>query len=439
MHIPSKDLAPPYLGGLILNQDSCLDVRNNPGADSTTGNVRKVAFMNRRRFFQVAGAAGAALMASRHRMTSVLAASSSTRELVRFPEKTEMILLTDRPPQLETPIHYFRQDLTPNEAFFVRWHLEGIPTSVDLRTFRLNISGHVRQPLQLSVDEMRSQFEPISIVAVNQCSGNSRSFFEPRVPGGQWKHGAVGNAKWSGVPLKSILDRAQVKSGAVDVSFNGLDAPPLPSVSDFVKALSIDHARDGEVMIAYAMNDHALPMVNGFPIRLIVPGWYGTYWVKALSDITVLPQAFSNFWTDKAYRIPSGPNGTESPKNLAKDTIPINRFNVRSIFVRPDPDETLRRGMPTEIEGIAFDAGHGIRRVEVSTDGGATWADARLDPEIGKYSWRRWRAAWTPRSRGQYRLMARATNAIGETQSKEQWNRSGFMWNVIQQVDVRVQ
>jgi len=134
-----------------------------------------------------------------------------------------MILLTDRPPQLETPIHYFRQDLTPNEAFFVRWHLEGIPTSVDLRTFRVNVSGHVRQPLQLSVDELRSQFEPFSIIAVNQCSGNSRSFFEPRVPGGQWKDGAVGNAKWTGVPVKSIFgscpsegrDKISVRTAAV--------------------------------------------------------------------------------------------------------------------------------------------------------------------------------------------------------------------------------
>ena len=395
--------------------------------------------MNRRRFLQVAGTTGAALMTGSDRMASVLAASSNAVDLARFPEKTELILLTDRPPQLETPLHYFRQDLTPNEAFFVRWHLEGIPTSVDLRTFRLNVTGHVRQPLQLSVDELRSQFEPISVIAVNQCSGNSRSFFEPHVPGGQWKHGAVGNAKWSGVSVKSILDRAQVKPGAVDVSFNGLDVPPLPSVADFVKALSIDHARDGEVMIAYAMNDQALPMINGFPLRLVVPGWYGTYWVKAVSDITVLPAAFSNFWTDKAYRIPSGPNGTESPKNMAKDTVPINRFNVRSIIVRPEPDETLHPGMPAEMEGIAFDAGYGIRRVEVSMDGGTTWTDARLDPELGKYSWRRWRASWTPRNRGPYRLMARATNAVGDAQSKEQWNRSGFMWNVISQVDVKVE
>jgi len=350
-----------------------------------------------------------------------------------------LILLTDRPPQLETPLHYFRQDLTPNEAFFVRWHLEGIPTSVDLRTFRLNVSGYVQQPLQLSVDDLQSQFEPLSMIAVNQCSGNSRSFFEPRIPGGQWKNGAVGNAKWTGVPVRAILDRAQVRSGAVDVSFAGLDAPPLPSVAAFAKALSVDHARDGEVMVAYAMNDQPLPMVNGFPLRLVVPGWYGTYWVKALDNITVLPRAFSNFWTDKAYRIPNAPNGTESPQHLATDTVPINRFNVRSIFVRPEPDEIWHPGVPNEIQGVAFDSGHGITRVEISTDGGATWADARLDAELGKYSWRRWRADWTPGKRGLYRLMARAANTIGETQSTEQWNRSGFMWNVIERVDVRVE
>ena len=392
--------------------------------------------MNRRRFFQLVGASVGAYMVACDRATSVPDISSSAPALGRFPEKAELILLTDRPPQLETPLHYFRQDLTPNEAFFVRWHLEAIPTSVDLRTFRLNVSGHVRKPLQLSMDDLRTEFEATSIIAVNQCSGNSRSFFAPRVPGGQWKNGAAGNAKWTGISLKLILDRAQMKPGAVDVSFNGLDAPPLPSVSDFVKALSIDHARDGEVMVAYSMNDEPLPMLNGFPLRLVVPGWYGTYWVKALSDITVLAEAFSNFWTDKAYRIPSAPNGTEDPNNLAKDTIPINRFNVRSILVRPEPGEMVHFGLPNEMEGVSFDAGHGITKVEVSTDGGVTWADARLDPELGKYSWRRWRASWTPKRRGQYRLMARATNSAGETQSTAQWNRSGFMWNVIEPLDV---
>ena len=396
--------------------------------------------MNRRGFLQLLGATGAAtLTSSCNRIHSAVGTPSGPTNLIRFPEKTELILLTDRPPQLETPLHYFRQDLTPNEAFFVRWHLEGIPTSVDLRTFRLNVSGYVQQPLQLSVDDLQSQFEPLSMIAVNQCSGNSRSFFEPRILGGQWKNGAVGNAKWTGVPVRAILDRAQVRSGAADVSFAGLDAPPLPSVAAFAKALSVDHARDGEVMVAYAMNDQPLPMVNGFPLRLVVPGWYGTYWVKALDNITVLPRAFSNFWTDKAYRIPNAPNGTESPQHLATDTVPINRFNVRSIFVRPEPNEIWHPGVPNEIQGVAFDSGHGITRVEVSTDGGTTWADARLDAELGKYSWRRWRADWTPGKRGLYRLMARAANTIGETQSTEQWNRSGFMWNVIERVDVRVE
>src|ERR1700686_720320 len=174
--------------------------------------------MNRRGFLRLIGAtSAAALTASCNRINSVAGTLSSPADLARFPEKTEMILLTDRPPQLETPLHYFRQDLTPNEAFFVRWHLEGVPTSVDLRTFRLNVSGHVRQPLQLSVYELRSQFDPISIIAVNQCSGNSRSFFEPRVPGGQWKNGAMGNARWTGVRLRDLLRRAGVKAGAVDV------------------------------------------------------------------------------------------------------------------------------------------------------------------------------------------------------------------------------
>jgi hypothetical protein len=153
----------------------------------------------------------------------------------------------------------------------------------------------------------------------------------------------------------------------------------------------------------------------------------------------VLPHAFHNFWTDKAYHIPKTANGTESPEHFATETVPINRFNVRTIFVRPEPDDTVHAGTPNVLEGVAFDSGHGISRVEVSTDGGKTWADARLDPEIGKYSWRRWRATWTPRVRGHYRLMARATNVLGDTQSTAQWNRSGFMWNVVEHVDVMVE
>src|SRR5262249_23220456 len=259
-------------------------------------------------------------------------------QLVRFPEKTDLILLTDRPPQLETPVKFFAHDLTPNDAFFVRWHVAGIPTAIDIDAFRLSVGGHVERPLSLSLGSLGKDFEPASLIAVAQCSGNSRGYFEPRVPGGQWGHGAVGNATWTGVRLRDLLQRAGAKTGAVDVSFAGLDRSPLPGVAPFVKSLDFAHANDGEVLVAYEMNASKLPMLNGFPLRLIVPGWYATYWVKSLCEINVLPEKFHGFWMDKAYRIPGNRQAIESPQQLASDTIPINRHSVRSIFVTPAPD-----------------------------------------------------------------------------------------------------
>ncbi len=358
-------------------------------------------------------------------------------ELARFPEKTDLILRTDRPPQLETPLRYFREDLTPNEAFYVRWHLEGIPTSVDLRKFRLNVGGHVQSSLSLSLEDLRRQFEPVSLIAVNQCSGNSRSFFEPRVPGGQWKNGAMGNARWTGVRLRDLLNRAGIKAGAVDVRFSGLDRPALASTPSFAKALTIDHARDGEVMIAYEMNGADLPMLNGFPLRLVVPGWYATYWVKALNEIAVLPEKFHGFWMDKAYRVPASDDGNESSDHLAAETRPISRMRLRSLIVRPEPGERLPTE-PYEIQGIAFDGGSGIEGVVVSTDRARTWQAAQLDRDLGPYSWRRWRFRWNPPGRGNYQLQVKATSRTGEQQSSRLWNRSGYMRNVIEHTEVEV-
>ena len=252
---------------------------------------------------------------------------------MRFPEKIPMRTLNDRPPLLETPWQYFQQDLTPNEAFFVRWHLEVIPTDVDLRTWRLKVGGSVDHPLELSMDDLR-RMEPTSLVAVNQCSGNSRSLFAPRVAGGQWSNGAMSNARWTGVALRDLLRRAGVQKGAAQVTFQGLDRGPLPSVPDFVKALDVDHAMAPELLVAYEMNGAPLPMLNGFPARLIVPGWYATYWVKSLAEIVVLPHRYDGFWMAKAYKIPTAPNGVESPQHLAEKTVPINRMNVRSFLFR---------------------------------------------------------------------------------------------------------
>ena len=151
------------------------------------------------------------------------------------------------------------------------------------------------------------------MAAVNQCSGNSRGFFEPRVPGGEWANGAMGNARWTGVRLRDVLDRAGVKAGAVQVRFKGLDEPVVAEAPHFMKSLDIDHARDGEVMIAYAMNGEQLPLLNGFPLRLVVPGWYATYWVKMLNDIEVLDQPDDNYWTKTAYTIPDTPHANIKP------------------------------------------------------------------------------------------------------------------------------
>lgn len=363
--------------------------------------------------------------------------SRDLRPLARFPDKDPLILLTDRPPQLETPLHYFREDLTPNEAHFVRWHLSGIPTAVDLKTWRLEISGHVRKPLSLTLDELQKQFQPVSIVAVNQCSGNARSLFEPRVPGGQWRFGAMSNARWTGARLKDLLDRAGLRSGTVEVAFKGLDKPALAATPVFEKSLALDVAENPDILVAYAMNDKPLPMLNGFPARLIVPGWYATYWVKSLSVITVRDTPLHTFWMDKAYRIPNNPNANESPGKLDANTVPINKLAVHSIFVSPEPGTSVNAGKEVQLEGLAMDSGRGIRKVEVSTDGGANWSEAQLGEDLGNYSWRRWRSKWTPPGKGKYKLMVRATNNAGETQPTEQWNRSGYQRSMIEHMDVR--
>jgi DMSO/TMAO reductase YedYZ molybdopterin-dependent catalytic subunit len=337
---------------------------------------------------------------------------------------------------LETPLRYFDKDLTPNEAFFVRWHLSGIPTSVDTRTFRLEVIGNVRKPLSLSLRDLQTKFPSTSIVALCQCAGNARSFFEPRVPGGQWGFGAMSNARWKGVRLKEVLDAAGVKDGSVQVGLRGLDVAPLPQMPRFEKSLPIDLARDGEVLIAYEMNGSPLPMLNGFPLRLVVPGWFATYWVKSLATISVLEQPLKTFWMDTAYRIPDNPGAEESPKQLAAKTVPITKMPIHSIFLSPASGEQLRSGESYNLEGLANDGGSGIRKVEVSTNEGNTWTDATLGDDLGKYSWRRWKVPWTPVAPGKYRLSVRATSGDGQQQVDSQWNRSGYQRDVIEHVEV---
>jgi DMSO/TMAO reductase YedYZ molybdopterin-dependent catalytic subunit len=172
------------------------------------------------------------------------------RPLVRYPEKTDLILLTSRPPQLETPMKYFEHAITSNDAFYVRYHIYP-PTEVDLSTWRLKVSGHVEKPLDLSLDDLGSQFTSVQMAAVNQCSGNGRGHFSPRVFGGQWSNGSMGNAEWTVVRLQDVMKAVELKAGAVDVCFNGLDTPPSPTVPDFEKSLAVEHIMsDPDVLIS---------------------------------------------------------------------------------------------------------------------------------------------------------------------------------------------
>jgi sulfite dehydrogenase (cytochrome) subunit A len=367
--------------------------------------------------------------------TVTLPIGNGERPLVKYPQKRPMIGLTSRPPQLETPFAIFNDGpITPNNAFFVRYHLADVPLDIDPDKFMLNVKGKVDRPLALSLKEIK-KLPAVELVAVNQCSGNSRGLFDPRVPGGQLGNGAMGNARWRGVPLKTVLDNAGVQQGAKQVTFNGMDGPVSDKTPDFVKALDLDHARDGEVMLAYGMNGDDLPVLNGFPLRLIVPGYYGTYWVKHLSEITVIDNVFDGFWMKSAYRIPDTPCACTEPGTAPKATIPINRFDVRSFITSVADGAKLKSGT-TLLKGIAFDGGKGIKEVTISTDGGKTWIPAKLGKDLGKYSFREWKLP-VKLAAGSQQLQVRATNNAGETQPSEpRWNPAGYMRNVIETVRV---
>ncbi len=361
------------------------------------------------------------------------------------PQKVPLILLTDRPVQLETPRHYFRTAFTPNEAFYVRWHLEGIPNAVDLKDWKLQIEGNVNKPLAFTLPELMQKFTPVSLAAVNQCSGNSRSRLLPRVPGGQWGHGAMGNAMWTGVRLRELLDMAGIKSGSLQVQFQGLETGQGPAglgSNLFLKSLDLKNPVLDECVVAYLMNGELLPMLNGFPVRLVVPGYFATYWTKCLTWIRVLDVPDENFWMKTGYRVSDTPRGNTTPEEVKAGkvkTIPIERFPVRSFLISPDGSSKIPAGMNVTLRGIAFSGFAAVNRVEVSDDGGKTWLAAKLGENHGAYSFRSWESSWIAKSPGRYSLAVRATDGKGNTQPDEPvWNPGGYLWNRIERQEIVV-
>ncbi len=364
----------------------------------------------------------------------------SEAELDALPGKKPLIKLSYRPPNYETPISYFSAVETPNDAFFVRYHLADIP-NVDAATWRLQIGGDAASsPFELGLEELR-RFEPVEITAVLQCSGNRRGLSQPHVPGVEWGYGAMGNARWKGARLKDILAKAGVKKEALEVVVNGSDGPVLDKTPDFVKSLPIWKALDENTLVAYEMNGTPLPHWNGFPARLVVPGWTGTYWMKHLISVNVVAKPFDGFWMKSAYRIPKGKFPVVD-RFLSQETeanTPITEMVVNSLITSPTDGQRLDHGRSMTVRGIAWDGGYGIETVAVSADGGMSWVKAMLGPDSGRFSFRPWSHRLSFSALGKHTVLARASNRIGETQVSELiFNPAGYHNNVISRVGVVV-
>jgi DMSO/TMAO reductase YedYZ molybdopterin-dependent catalytic subunit len=398
-----------------------------------------------RRLVLKAATAGAALAAggltARVSRAALPAGAIETGLLESLPGKQPLVKRSYRPPNYETPVEHFNEVITPNDRFFVRWHLPTIPV-IDAATWRLRVDGEaVDRELVLSLEQLRTEFDPVELVAVCQCSGNRRGLSEPHVPGVQWGYGAMGNARWKGARLKDILARAGLRAEAVEIAVNGADASPLEATPPFVKSIPAWKAADESVLVAYEMNGAPLPHWNGFPARLIVPGWTATYWMKQLTTIRALKAPLRSFWMSTAYRLPRGkfPQIDRFVSQESDTSTPITEAVVNTLITNIAEGGRCELGHPTVIKGVAWDGGYGIRRVDVSVDGGRSWVAAGLGEDLGRFSFRTWQFALTPTARGRITVSARATNARGETQTEELiWNPPGYHNNVIQTIALEV-
>lgn len=348
---------------------------------------------------------------------------------------------TFRPPNYETPAEAFRDVLTPNDQFFVRWHLPLIP-EVHAPAWTLTVTGAGAEGERtFTLEELQRDFEQVEVVAVCQCAGNRRGYSDPHVPGVQWGPGAVGNARWRGVRLKDVLSRVGARKETLEVGFAAGDRAPLDATPRFVKSIPYWKAVDETTLIAYEMNGAPLPHWNGFPARIVVPGWVATYWMKQVTHIELLTAPSKSFWMTTAYRIPRGrfPVDDRFPTQASDASTPITEMLVNSIITSPAEGAKLPAGFPLAVRGVAWDGGAGIRRVDVSLDGGRTWSAAGLGEDLGRFSFRSFEMVFPAPSVGSLQILARATNSRGVTQTEVlNFNPPGYHNNVMDVVTVTV-
>jgi DMSO/TMAO reductase YedYZ molybdopterin-dependent catalytic subunit len=377
---------------------------------------------SRRNFFALA-AGGALVVQSR---------AQSPGDVV----KQGMIVRAARPEDLEMPLSGFSDYITPVEHFFVRTHVY-VPT-VDLSKWQLEVGGNVATPLTLTMAELR-RMPSVELIAVQECAGNGRAFFDPPVAGMQWATGSVGNGRWRGVRLADLLKRAGIKASSVEVLFDGADVP-IGTMPDFRRSITVKKALDQNTLLAYEMNGEALPVKHGFPLRVIAPGWASDSWVKWVTSVQVLDKEFDGFWMKSAYRRPDFPMapGSSMPADQMK---PVTSLHVKSVIASPRPGQIAMQGKPLSISGVAWSGdGGAVTSVQVSTDNGRNWKLAELTPnQFTQFGWRQWEISWTPRNVEYATVIVRASDASGNIQPFEQeWNPSGYGWNAAPRVGVTV-
>jgi DMSO/TMAO reductase YedYZ molybdopterin-dependent catalytic subunit len=377
--------------------------------------------------------------------SDVFARAAETRDaqdgsdLIALPGTRPLIKRTFRPPNFETPLTELREAFTASDAFFVRYHLAVIP-EVDARSWRLRIGGaSAQKPVELSLQDLKRRFTPVSVAAINQCAGLRRGLFTPRVPGVQWEHGAVGNAVWTGIRLRDVLDHAGLRADATEVVFNGSDFGVLPATPDFMKSLPVDQARNDSTLIAFEMNGKPLPRWHGAPARLVVPGWAATYWVKHLSEVRIEPHAFDGFWMKSAYRVPANKFPTvHYASQETPETWPVTNLLINSLITSHRDGDRLPRGKPVHLGGWAWDGGSGVTSVGVSVNGGNP-QDASLGKDLGRFAWRAFEFPLDTTTPGRITVLVRAMGRDGARQPDSLTpNPSGYYHNAVQRVELEV-
>jgi len=333
--------------------------------------------------------------------------------------RTRLVTVETEPYNAETPMQVLlHKDITPNDSFYVRNHFTA--PSVDPAKWKLSITGDVQILLSLSqIREMPSK----TILATLECAGNGRTWMRPVPPSTAWKDGAAATAEWTGVELRAVLEKVQLQDSAKEVLFKGADAGVEAGRDlSFERSLPIDEALSEDVILAYEMNGHPLPKAHGFPLRLIVPGWYAMASVKWLTEIRVLSEMFQGYYQKERY-VYSNPHG--------RVQTPVNRMRVKSVILEPTEDVVLKCGERCRVQGLAWSGLAPITKVELGAHN-SHWREVQLSKDLGRYAWRRWFATWTPQRPGRYVLMSRAFDETGRQQPEESvWNLYGYGYNTV--------